>query len=119
MTTTSINWQMCVDLANQNTDMAKDLLNMFVADLSDVTASIQAHFNSQDFTKLRAQVHKLHGASCYCGVPHLKNAAKQLESALKTIDNNSISNKEIEELVDILLDEIRAVEISYKQQNFN
>ncbi len=116
---TSINWQMCVELANQNTEMASDLLKMFVADLPEVSKAIQEYFNLQDFTRLQAQVHKLHGASCYCGVPHLKNAAKQLETALKSIDNKSISNNELEDFVSILLDEINAVEIAYTQNQFN
>lgn len=115
---TSINWQMCVELANQNTEMASDLLKMFVADLPEISKAIQENFSLQNFTRLQSQVHKLHGASCYCGVPHLKNAAKQLETALKQINTKSISNNEIEDLVGILLDEINAVEIAYKKNQF-
>ncbi len=114
--TASINWQQCIELANQNSEMAKDLLDMFVSDLPEVSSTIHSLYSDKDFKGLQAQVHRLHGATCYCGVPHLRQAAKQLESALKTNKHNT--NNELEDLVDILLDEIKAIQTAYQQQNF-
>ncbi len=46
-TATSIDWHMCVELANQNEEMATDLLSMFVADLPETATLIQELFESR------------------------------------------------------------------------
>lgn len=40
-------------------------------------------WSARDFTGLKAEVHKLHGACCYTGLPRLQELVSELESALK------------------------------------
>ncbi|HEV8077322.1 MAG TPA: Hpt domain-containing protein, partial [Marinobacter sp.] len=52
---------------------------------------IEQHWRSGNRSALLECVHKLHGGARYCGVPEVRAAANQLETALKTpgtdIDN--------------------------------
>ena len=59
---------------------------------------------------LHAEAHKLHSATCYCGTPRLKNAAKDLEDISKSNDNSKIK-----ESYQKLLDEITAVLQAYQE----
>jgi len=52
----------------------------------------------------KMEVHKLHGGTCYCGTPKLKDAAKQLEIAIKSND------KATDRLYKKLCKEIKAVQ---------
>jgi two-component system, NarL family, sensor histidine kinase BarA len=79
----SIDWNLSVKLANNNADLAKDLLDMFVTDLPLASEAIHAAHNSHEHIDLLNQVHKLNGASCYCGVTHLKHLLSKMESSLK------------------------------------
>ena len=40
-------------------------------------------YHQEKHQELKQQIHKLHGALCYCGVPRLKAIVMHLESKLK------------------------------------
>jgi len=81
---TAIIWEQCLELANDKEEVAKELLEMFVTDLPTVSEQLREAFSNQNLSDLEDIVHKLHGGSCYCGVPKLKSAAAELEKYLKT-----------------------------------
>ena len=56
---------------------------MLLEHLGPDIEAIQSHFEDNDKHALLERVHKLHGATRYCGVPELQNAAEKLETALK------------------------------------
>ncbi|WP_252345914.1 Hpt domain-containing protein, partial [Shewanella indica] len=61
--------------------------------------------------KMKACVHKLHGACCYCGVPTLQKLCQTVEGGLKQGNNITELEPEILEL----LDELTKVESAAKQ----
>ncbi|MET1254173.1 two-component sensor histidine kinase BarA [Aliikangiella maris] len=79
-----IDWTLSLKAANHKDDLAKDMLRMLVASFADAREQIQHAFNDQNQQKLAEQVHKLHGATAYCGVPVLKQLANEYETVLKT-----------------------------------
>lgn len=82
-THSSIDWQLSIKLANNNKDLAKDLLQMFITDLPKASESIHYAYDQQQHSDLLSEVHRLHGASCYCGVAKLKTILAEMESSLK------------------------------------
>lgn len=79
----SIDWVLSVKLANNNKELARDLLEMFMAELPNASGRIHQASEKQDYIDLQNQVHKLHGASCYCGVTKLNEILSQMEFAVK------------------------------------
>lgn len=109
-----IDWNLSLELANNNQALATDLLGMFMAELPDTVDQLNISFNQQDWISFQAQVHKLHGGACYVGVPALKEAAKQLESILKS-ENAGV---QVDSAFQVLLDCIQRVKTSYEQGDF-
>ncbi len=101
-----VDLQLCLKLSNQKADLAHELLTMLLNKLEqDKTEIIQA-FEKEQLMQALEFVHKLHGASCYTGVPPLKRASKALEVALKT-HNDTALQEHLEHLltaIDKLLD---------------
>ncbi len=79
----SIDWQLSIKLANNNRNLAKDLLAMFIGDLPKSSEAIHAVFEQKQYPELVNQVHRLHGASCYCGVSRLKALLGKMEFTLR------------------------------------
>ena len=84
-----ISWQQSLKAANNKVDLAKDMLTMLVASFDDAKLKIETAFADKKQDELLQQVHKLHGATAYCGVPQLKQLANNYESHLK---NNGLSD---------------------------
>src|SRR5262249_5231483 len=84
-----IDWEQTLKLAANNRSLAKDMLMGLVDSLKSAQTSINQAFTKKDYKNMREQVHRLHGACCYCGVPALKAAVAAVETALakKALDN--------------------------------
>ena len=70
-------------LAAGKADLAADMLSVLLAALDDDRRAIRAARDAQDRTALIEQVHRLNGASRYCGVPQLRAACQRSETLLK------------------------------------
>ncbi len=77
-----IDWELGKKLAGGRSELAKEFLRKLIASLPQDKAYINKDYAEKDWEALRNHVHKLHGACCYCGVPQLKEAAKNLETAV-------------------------------------
>lgn len=101
----SIDWQLALKRANQNQDTARELLNGFVQLLPDAIDTITVLWKTRDYEGLKAEIHKLHGACCYTGLPRLQQLANQLEGSLKLAhysDADSYITKLLEEAEKVL-----------------
>jgi len=78
-----IDWKLGKSLAGGSEAMAKELLEMLIDALPEHETEILIAHSENNLDQLRKAVHKLHGAACYCSTPQLKQAAADLESALK------------------------------------
>ncbi|QXI39670.1 response regulator [Pseudomonas xantholysinigenes] len=70
-------------LAAGKPDLAADMLAMLLASLAADREAIQAARDAADRTAMIERVHRLNGASRYCGVPQLRAACQRSETLLK------------------------------------
>ncbi|MEX6500965.1 ATP-binding protein [Pseudomonas zhanjiangensis] len=73
-------------LAAGKADLAADMLSMLLAGLEGDRQSIRQARQSGDHNALIERVHRLHGATRYCGVPQLRAACQRSEALLKQND---------------------------------
>ncbi|MDP2228183.1 MAG: response regulator [Moraxellaceae bacterium] len=81
----AVNWTESVRLAAGKTDLARDMLLMLLNSLEQERAKILGACEDNHMDNLLAHVHYLHGATRYCGVPLLRDAAHTLETRIKTV----------------------------------
>ena len=72
-----------LQLAAGKADLARDMLQMLLDGLPEDARRIRAAREAGDQSQLREIVHKLHGASRYCGVPQLRACCLEAENRLK------------------------------------
>jgi two-component system sensor histidine kinase BarA len=70
-------------LAAGKADLATDMLAMLLASLDADREAIRVARSAQDIQGLIERVHRLHGATRYCGVPQLRAACQRAETLLK------------------------------------
>ncbi|MGW8465317.1 response regulator [Pseudomonas sp. CLCA07] len=73
-------------LAAGKADLAADMLAMLLASLEADREAIRTARESNDRNALIERVHRLHGATRYCGVPQLRAACQRSETLLKQQD---------------------------------
>lgn len=78
-----IDWVLGTKLANNNRALAEEFLQIFIKGLPGELSAIKQAHAEHDIIKLRQHLHKLYGASCYCGVPRLKKSIAVVELAFK------------------------------------
>ena len=93
-----------IEQAGGNPDLAKELFTMLLKELPDLKNKLNQAFNDGDNQGLWDHAHKIYGATAYCGVPSLNQAAKELEDAIKAktsdvSDKIQGVNKAIDELL--------------------
>jgi two-component system, NarL family, sensor histidine kinase BarA len=82
-----IDWKLSLKAANNKPELAKDMLTMLIASFKEAKQKIALAYAQKDTSELIQQVHKLHGATAYCGVPMLKKLAHKYETHLKSNDS--------------------------------
>ncbi|MDQ8036453.1 MAG: response regulator [Pedobacter sp.] len=82
---TVVNWQEGVRLAAGKKDLARDMLIMLFNSLEQERRKIENAYGDNNIEALLGHVHYLHGATRYCGVPALRDAAQILETDLKSM----------------------------------
>ena len=78
-----IDWKLGASLIGNKEEAAKEILSLFIKELPLEIAKIQQLQEENRHAQLKAVIHKLHGAVCYCGTPRLKIIIASLETALK------------------------------------
>lgn len=70
-------------LAAGKADLAQDMLTMLLAGLPQERQSLHDALDQKNYDDLLEIVHKLHGATRYCGVPQLRSRCEDAETLLK------------------------------------
>ncbi|MAB99116.1 MAG: hybrid sensor histidine kinase/response regulator, partial [Pseudomonadaceae bacterium] len=99
-------------LAAGKADLAADMLSMLIAGLPADKQAIRQARKDADRNELLERVHRLHGATRYCGVPQLRAACQRSETFLKQ------ENPEVDSALDALEAAIETLarEVSAVQQ---
>lgn len=78
-------------LAAGKADLAADMLAMLLASLEADREAIRVAREANDQNALIERVHRLHGATRYCGVPQLRAACQRSETLLKQEDQKAFA----------------------------
>ena len=97
-------------LAAGKADLAADMLSMLLAGLPGDLQAIRQARAEGDRSALIERIHRLHGATRYCGVPQLRAACQRSETLLK--QDQAIHGSGLEELE-------QAIERLGQQAQFN
>ena len=96
-------------LAAGKPDLAIDMLAMLLASLEADREAIQQSRQANDNNALIERVHRLHGATRYCGVPQLRAACQRSETLLKQGSAHaSTALDELDEAMSRLAEEARS-----------
>ncbi len=79
----AIDWELGTKLAGGKEELARQMIELLAQELPETRIELSQLFQQRDFDNLQKAVHKLHGGTCYCGVPFLKKAAKTFEDSLR------------------------------------
>lgn len=79
----AIDTELALERAGGNPNLARDLYQMLQNELPGYLSQLQQLFEQKDYPALQELAHKIHGSATYCGVPALKDAARELENAIK------------------------------------
>ena len=101
-----------IRLAAGKTDLAEELFSMLLEQLPNDAETIKRYWAEQNLETLLECIHKLHGATRYCGVPELRSAAGTLETALKR------STADIEQAKNDVLAAIERLDIWSEQRDW-
>ncbi|SFM10897.1 two-component system, NarL family, sensor histidine kinase BarA [Halopseudomonas yangmingensis] len=92
-----------LQLAAGKQDLAQDMLDMLLKGLDEEYRLIEALATGNQHAELLEQVHRLHGATRYCGVPQLRECCRVAEESLKL-------GKDYRSSIDNLLQAIRRLQ---------
>jgi two-component system sensor histidine kinase BarA len=108
----SLDWPLALRQAANKEDLARDLLQMLVEFLPQVSDRVKAVLDGEEDDTILDLIHKLHGSCSYSGVPRLKQLCFYLEQQLR----QGASNADLEPEWLELLDEIELVKTEAKFQ---
>ncbi|CDZ77043.1 Signal transduction histidine-protein kinase BarA [Legionella massiliensis] len=104
----AIDWQLCVQKVSGNQALAEEFLARFVEELHKNRVEFLQLLQNKDIKGLEAAAHKLHGACCFCGVPHLQTQVIRLEKQAKHakgVEELKTSFAELIQSIDEVIDE--------------
>ncbi len=107
----TLNWELCLTQSHNKPDLALEMLQMLNDEMPTTQKHISQALDQRDNQAMLAHIHKLHGASCYCGVPTTLRLCQEIEQALKKGEQVQDLEPEILEL----LDELSKVESATNQ----
>ncbi|MCC5826358.1 two-component sensor histidine kinase BarA [Alkalimonas sp.] len=97
-----IDWSLSLQRAGGKAELALEMLQMLCNSLPESYQHIENAWQQRDAEQLLHHVHKLHGATCYSGVPQLKQLTEQLETQLKRGQSLELLEPEMLELADVV-----------------
>jgi two-component system, NarL family, sensor histidine kinase BarA len=95
-----LDWTLALQRAGGKLDLAKEMLWMLVQSLPESLTLIQQAMQKKDAEQLLQHIHKLHGASCYTGLPVFKQLTELIETELKKGKQTEQLEPELFELQD-------------------
>lgn len=82
-------WELALERADGNTDIAKRLLAEFKKTLPAAQNALRTAAKMRDLQLIQHEAHRLHGACCYTGAPIIQKLASSIELSLKRNEANT------------------------------
>ncbi|MCB1643964.1 MAG: response regulator [Pseudomonadales bacterium] len=101
-------------IVNGKAEIAGQLLSILMGKLDQDIGRITESFRQGDMKELKFQVHKLNGASKYCGVPALTQVLQHLEEEI-SMDSNDVCAEAIAGWMDRLQTEVTRLQQFYAE----
>jgi two-component system sensor histidine kinase BarA len=101
-----LNIQLSLEQAAGNEDLAKELFGMLLKELPDLRKMLTIAIRENDLQGCWDHAHRIYGSTAYCGVPALREAARQMETSVKAEDMKQIQenfsqlSREIERVIE-------------------
>lgn len=89
-TTPIFDTELAFTIANQQPDLAIEMLDLFMQSLDRDRAKLNQAIADNNMELMRDVVHRLNGASQFCGIPRVQAAICRLESLIKTDAANDL-----------------------------
>ncbi len=103
-TSRHVDWELALLRAAGKPQLAREMLQLLIDSLPQTLADLDKYRASHQRDALIQLVHKLHGATCYTGVPRIKALSELIETELKTGKGLSTIEPELFDLSDQLTD---------------
>lgn len=112
-----IDWEQAKAVINSDLDEAVMLFRQLLDFIPGIVNKIREAVAANDSVQLLEAVHKLNGACSYSGIPRLKLATKNLESAVRKKDESLIKELavKLEQEYELLLKAVQADELLNKK----
>jgi CheY-like chemotaxis protein len=81
---------LALTIANQKPDLAIEMLKIFMQTLRPDRDKLNQAISENDLGSMQAIVHRISGASQYCGLPRVQSALNRLETLIKTNPNKDL-----------------------------
>lgn len=107
-------WSESMRLAKNKPELATDMLSMLLDSLTETENDITQCLQNNEHDRLLDVVHKFYGGCCYCGVPSLRSASKNMELGMR-----SEPAGDIDALAQALMTEIRRLQIWADQHDIS
>ena len=108
-----IDWEACVKQSNNKPKLAEELLGMLALELPTFITAITTHLKDGDIAQLSHQIHRLHGACCYCGAIRLKQLLHEVEVDIHHYDRTTLEQK-----VQLILEEVKRVQHALSEKSY-
>ncbi len=97
-----LDWELALQRAAGKVELAKEMLQILLKSLPDTLQELRNFMATDQREPLIQLIHKLHGATCYTGVPHIKQLTEIIETQLKAGSSISLLEPELFDLEDQL-----------------
>lgn len=108
-----IDWENSVKLADNDTDLAKDILVLTARSLPTDKLEIAAAFEKEDEREMRRLLHKLEGGISYTKLPRLAMITDELHEVIKSESGEEIVTLH-QTLQQTISDTIQAIHLQIK-----
>ena len=75
-----------------NADLMRELFETFLGSIGPHWEELRQLCRAKNWTELYDSAHRLHGSAAYCGVPAIKSAVKELETAAAAGDEKTVAS---------------------------
>lgn len=95
----AIDWPLCVQKVSGNQALAEEFMARFVQELHLNRIEFTELYSKKDIAGLEDAAHKLHGACCFCGVPHLQKQVILLEKHARNAKHITELKQHVKDLI--------------------
>jgi len=108
--TKSVNIKQSLDLAAGNESLLKQIFEILLREIPDYRNHLSNAVEQLDYTKLSSIIHKIHGTTCYTGLPLLKSQVVSIQQQL-----SAESYVNLDTAVDAIINELEQVRLEVEQ----